>query len=71
VIPFIPELFRWERLMERIWRARVKKNPKEAQAQRSLAAFHAANPDNVTSLREWRMRRARQKALRTMGARAL
>jgi hypothetical protein len=71
VIPFIPEQFRFDALIERIWRARVRKNPKEAKAQRSVAAFHKANPDNVTSLREWRMRRDRSKTDRTVGARAL
>lgn len=56
--PFVPELFRFESWYEKLWRARVRKNPKEARAQRSLAEFHAAHPDHVVSLAEYRRRRA-------------
>jgi hypothetical protein len=70
MMPFIPEQFRFDALIERIWRARVRKNPKEAKAQRSLAAFHKKYP-TVISLAEYRRNRERSKTDRTVGARAL
>jgi hypothetical protein len=53
--------FDWCQLFEGIWRARVKANPKTAQAERSLAKFHAQQPDHV-NLAQWRLNRARRRA---------
>lgn len=54
--------FDWCSLMERIWRARVAKNPKTARAERSLAQFHAQHPEHVVNLAQWRINRARRRA---------
>jgi hypothetical protein len=49
-------------LMERVWRARVAKNPKTARAERSLAEFHRQYPEHVVNLAQWRLQRARRVA---------
>lgn len=59
----IAHYFEWCRLLEKQWRARVARNPKSAKAERSLAEFHRQNPEHVINLAQWRIQRARRKAL--------
>jgi hypothetical protein len=54
--------FDWCALMERIWRARIAKNPKSARAERSLSEFHRQYPDHVVNLAQWRINRERRRA---------
>lgn len=49
--------FDWAKLIERIWRARIAKNPKTQRAEESLRKFHAQEPINLAKRRIERARR--------------
>lgn len=49
--------FNWCTLIERMWRARVAKNPKTKRAEESLQRFHAQQPEKVVNLAKLRIAR--------------